>query len=375
MAEPYVVGDTEVQPGARGFGQLHVGHLAAGTPVTVPFQIIHGAMDGPVLCYESTMHGWEPVGAEIIRRAMLRIKPQELRGTIVCLPLAVPMSVEFGGTVESAGMRVNPGDALDINKVWPGKAKNAWLTEQIAYVIWNQAIKHVDYIVDMHDGTGSCEELPVAFPHAFPPAGKTPLAGGVADGTGSEISLEDTGLTRARMDAINSRIEGMAKAFGSRIIWWRENPVNPSMLSGHCAIHGIIPLVVEAGGACALDYCVDEGAECLLNIARHLDMIEGELVLAPQQTMVSRYVVYRSLTGGYYIPAAGVELGATVARGQPLGEVVDPVTSEVRERCESPVNGVIVSRRVKLPMNPGGYVAHIADLDSTLWQRDNRQPT
>ena len=275
MAGNYVLGDVEIQPGERKFGKLHVGFLAAGTPVTVPFQVINGAMDGPVLCYESTMHGWEPVGAEIIRRAMLQINPQELRGTLVCLPLAVPMSVEFGGTVESSGMRVNPGDVLDINKVWPGKERNAWLTEQIAYVIWNQAVKHCDYIVDMHDGTGSCEELPVAFPHAFPPEGHPPLAGGVADGTGSEISFEDTGLTRERMDEINGQIEGMAKAFGSRIIWWRENAINPSMLSGHCAIHGIVPLVVEAGGACALDFCVDDGAICLLNIARHLNMIEA----------------------------------------------------------------------------------------------------
>lgn len=371
MTSPYVLGDVEIPAGERRFGKLHVGYLAAGTPVTVPFQVIHGAMDGPVLCYESTMHGWEPVGAEIIRRAMLRIDPRELRGTIVCLPLAVPMSVEFGGTVESSGMRVNPGDVLDINKVWPGKKKNGWLTEQIAHVIWNQAIKHCDYIVDMHDGTGSCEELPVAFPHAFPPAGKPPLAGGVADGTGSEISLEDTGLTRARMDEINGKIEGMAKAFGSRVIWWRENPINPSMLSGHCAIHGIIPLVVEAGGACALDYCVDDGAVCLLNIARHLGMIDGELELPAEQLMVSNYVVYRSLEGGYYIPDPDVKLGDTVSQGQFLGEVLDPVTSEVRERCESPVNGIIVSRRVKLPMNPGGYIAHIADLDSVTWQRNN----
>ena len=137
------------------------------------------------------------------------------------------------------------------------------------------------------------------------------------------------------------------------------------------AIHGIIPLVVEAGGACALDASVDEGAVCLLNIARHLQMIDGDPVLAPQQVMVSNYVVYRSLAGGYYIPDSDIQLGVTVRKGQFLGEVVDPVTSEVRERCESPVDGIVVSRRVRLPLNPGGYIARIADLDSVIWQRDN----
>ncbi len=73
----------------------------------------------------------------------------------------------------------------------------------------------------------------------------------------------------------------------------------------------------------------------------------------------------------FRIPDTSIKLGDTVSQGQFLGDSVDPVTSEVRERCESPVNGIVVSRRVRLPMNPGGYIAHIADLDSATWQRDD----
>ncbi|NJM07721.1 hypothetical protein HC891_18315, partial [Candidatus Gracilibacteria bacterium] len=119
--ETITVGGFSVAPGARGYGYLHVGHLAARTEVRIPLQVVNGASDGPVLCLEATLHGWEPMGAEILRRALQRIDPAQLRGTIYCLPLASPFSVEFGGSVESTGTRVNPADLLDLNRVWPGK--------------------------------------------------------------------------------------------------------------------------------------------------------------------------------------------------------------------------------------------------------------
>jgi predicted deacylase len=98
-------------------------------------------------------------------------------------------------------------------------------------------------------------------------------------------------------------------------------------------------------------------------------MIDGEPVLPERQVMVDNYVVYRSLTGGFYLQEPEIQLGAEVEEGQVLGRVVDPVTSEVMETCRSPVNGIVISRRVRMPINPGGYIAHIADIDSIIWER------
>lgn len=372
MAESIQIGNATIKPGERAFGYLSVGTLAARTEVRIPYQVINGAGDGPTLCLESTLHGWEPMGAEIIRRASLQIDPQELNGTIFCLPLANPLSVEFGGTIESSGMRVNPADVLDMNRVWPGAKVNAWLTEQMAYALWNEVIKHCDYIIDMHDGTGACDELPVAFPQVFPSDPDLAIAGGVADGIGADASDVGGVLTPEAMAKMNEQIRDLAIAFGSSVIWLRERPMNPAMLSGQCALNGIVPLVVEAGGACTIDFTVDEGVDCLLNVVKYLEMIEGEPVLPERQIMVDNYVVYRSLTGGFYIQELEVQLGLEVTKGQVLGRVVDPVTSEVVETCSSPVNGIVISRRVRMPINPGGYIAHIADTDAVIWERDNR---
>jgi hypothetical protein len=311
------------------------------------------------------------MGAEIIRRAMLKVDPKTLKGTVLCLPLANPFSVEFGGTVESSGMRINPGDALDMNRVWPGKRVNGWLTEQMAYVLWHEVIKHCDYVIDMHDGTGACDELPVAFPQAFPANPDAAIGGGVADGVGGDSNSVSAGLTAAAMAEMNQKIRELAIAFGSSVIWWREQPMNPAMLSGQCALNGIVPLVVEAGGACTIDDTIDQGAECLLNILKYLGMIEGKPLLPKKQIMVDHYLVYRSLEGGFYLQEPGIKLGLEVKKGQLLGRVIDPVTSAVRESCTAPVNGVIVSRRVRMPINPGGYIAHIADTDAVIWEVDH----
>ena len=364
---PIEIAGTTVQPGERAFGYLHVGTLAARTEVRVPYQVIHGAEDGPVLCLEATLHGWEPMGAEVIRRATQQIDPKTLKGTIYCLPLAHPFTVEFGGTIESAGQRVSPADNLDLNQVWPGARVNAWLTQQIAHVLWNEVVSRCEYIVDFHDGTGACDEAPVAFPHAFPDAPPY-VAGAGADGVG-ETPETGSGLTAETVKRVNEGILDLAKAFGSEVIWWRQHPLNPRMLSGQCAINGIVPLVVETGGGGMIDEQVDKSVTCTLNIVKHLGMIDGELELPEKQIMVENYVVYRSLTGGFYQKEPDAGLGARVTKGQVLGRVVDPVTSEVVEECTSPVNGIVISSRVRMPINPGGYIAHIADTDSVTWER------
>jgi predicted deacylase len=100
-------------------------------------------------------------------------------------------------------------------------------------------------------------------------------------------------------------------------------------------------------------------------------MIGGKPILPQKQIMVNNYVVYRSQMGGFYLGEPGIKLGVKVKKGQLLGKIVDPVTSEVVEECRSPLNGLIISRRIRMPINLGGYIAHIADLDAIIWERKN----
>ena len=355
----------EISNNSRIFGDLYVNSLAATTDVKIPYQIIKGSTDGPVVCLLSTQHGWEPMGTEILRRALNLIDPNKLKGTIVCIPLAHPFTVEFGGTIESSGQRVSPVDNLDLNQQWPGSNINAWLTQQTAFVIWNNLIKHCDYMIDYHDGTGATDELPVAFAHAFPDEQPYYSSSGV-EGTESNESIV---LNKDIVSKMNDNIKNLSKAFGSEIIWWRKYVLNPKMLTAQCAINGIIPLVVEAGGGCMIDETIEPSVQCTLNILKYLKMIEGELIVPKKQIMVENYYVYRSLMGGHFIKYDNFKIGNVVKKGDDLGYIVHPVNSEIVEKCIAPINGMVVSSRIKMPINPGGYIAHIADYDSIIWEK------
>ena len=348
------------------FGSLYVNTLAATTEVKIPYHILKGNNNGPVVCLLGTQHGWEPMGAEILRRSLLKIDPKKLNGTIISIPLAHPFTVEFGGTIESSGQRVSPADNLDLNQQWPGSNINAWLTQQIAFVIWNNLIRHCEYMFDYHDGTGATDELPVAFAHAFNKTEPYVSSSGVE---GTESNDKYNHLDVKFTKEMNEDIRKLSIAFGSEIIWWREYTLNPKMLTAQCAINGIKPLVIEAGGGCIIDNTIEPSVVCTLNLLKYLDMIEGDPVYPKKQVMVNNYYVYRSLTGGHFLKDDLFKIGLEVKKGQELGKVIHPLTSEVLETCKSPLNGKIVSSRIKMPINPGGYIAHIADYDSIIWQR------
>jgi predicted deacylase len=363
------VGGVKVQPGERQFGFLHVAYLAAKTEVRVPFTVLHGVEDGPTVCLESTLHGWEPMGAEVLRRALLRVNPRTLRGTILCIPLASPMTVEIGGGIEGAGTRMNPVDHLDLNRVWPGKRENAWLTERIADVLWREVVSRCEYLIDYHDGTGSCEELPVTFAFGFPEAASGAVAAEGADGVGGGEAAVASGFSPEKMRETNARIRDLAIAWGSSVIWWRDRAINPAMILGSALLHGIVPLYVETGGGHTIDWTIDASTECTLNLLKFLNMIDGQPVLPKRQIMVNRYMVCRSQAGGFYQVNPEVALGSEIKKGTVIGTVVDPMTSEVLEEYRSPFNALVVSRRVRMPINPGGYVAHLADMDAIIWER------
>src|SRR5207247_1474403 len=108
----------------------------------------------------------------------------------------------------------------------------------------------------------------------------------------------------------------MSKAFGSQVIWWRDAPLNPAMISGQALANGIAALVVETGGGGIIDETIDQSATCTLNILKHLGMLEGKPILPDKQIMVNNYVVYRSQMGGFYLQEPGIKIGISVQKGQ-----------------------------------------------------------
>lgn len=68
-------------------------------------------------------------------------------------------------------------------------------------------------------------------------------------------------------------------------------------------------------------------------------------------------VAVRATRGGLFLP--GGDLWAEIAAGEPMGEVVDPLTGEVREVIISNVAGQLLARREQPVVYPGSLVARL----------------
>lgn len=121
---------------------LPLSQRAHGTPVQVPFIVFRGAQPGPVLGISAAVHGNELNGIRIIHNLLEGLDPEELRGALVCAPVANVLAFE-------AGIRRFPVDGVDLNHVFPGKADGT-PSQQYARALYKTFIGPLDYLIDIH---------------------------------------------------------------------------------------------------------------------------------------------------------------------------------------------------------------------------------
>jgi predicted deacylase len=109
--------------------------------VIIPLKIMRGSKKGPVLGLTAAVHGDELNGMEVIHTLFKKIKPQELKGTILAIPVTnfeafINRKRKFTGGV-------------DLNHIMPGKI-NGTEHEKYAYNLVKKLISKMDYLIDLH---------------------------------------------------------------------------------------------------------------------------------------------------------------------------------------------------------------------------------
>jgi predicted deacylase len=328
--------------------------LASGTELRIRYGVLNGRHPGPVLTLISALHGWEPVGTEIIRRVLLDLDPEGLRGAIVFVPIANPFSLEFGGTAESAGLQVSPTDMVNLNRVFPGKSRNGLLTERLAHCLIEEILRVSDVVLDFHDGTSSNDMIPLCTFFVYE----------------KELGYPE-GLSERTLD--------LAKAMGAQVGRRRAGtPPTAGIIGAACGARNVVTLMLSVGGLGIATPTIAEGIRCVHNLIRAMGLLDGTFVPPPFQIIVNgeHHRVLYTTTGGFFFGATGVKLGAVVDEGQPLGYVLDPLSGETREVVPAPFRGVIGMFRERMVTNPGGMVGHLASTDHVFWARGlpSRQP-
>ena len=116
----------------------------SGGRVDTPVVVLAGARSGPTLCVVAGIHGDEVNGGEVVRRTVGTVSPASLSGTLIAIPIANMSAFRRGS-------RYLP-DRRDLNRYFPGRIFGS-SAARIAYLIFDEVIRHCNALVDLHTGS------------------------------------------------------------------------------------------------------------------------------------------------------------------------------------------------------------------------------
>lgn len=320
----FTMGPVTARPGTTVSGTFAVPARGSDPGTSIPFSVVHGRTDGPVLALVAGTHGMEYVPIVALQRLRASIDPTTLRGTIVMVHVA-NMPSFLGRTIY-----YSPADGQNLNRVFPGKADGT-LSERIANVITREVIARATHVVDLHCGDGNESLRPYSY----------------------WITTGDQEVAEAARQ--------MALAFGlDHIVVDGARPTEPAAsvyLSNTAVTRGKPALTTETGGMALVDEesirLVERGVAGLM---RHLGMRPDgpEPVAAP--IWIERNEVLRAGFTGIF--TAAVERGHTVAKGTLIGRITD-FHGRIVEDIRAPFDGEIMYVIGTPPISQGEPVAMV----------------
>jgi predicted deacylase len=258
--------------------------------------VVHGKEPGPRVCLTAAIHGDEVNGVEIARRVVQNLKAEDLKGTIISIPV-----VNIDGLWRKDRYM---SDRRDLNRAFPGDA-NGSTASRVAHSLFTSIIRHCDSVIDLHSG-----------------------------------SMFRENISQLRADLTLPAVAELASHFGAIPVLQSIAP--PGSLRGAATAAGIPTVVMEVGGPFTVDVSlVETGVKALRSYLSAIDMLPRSFFWSSPQPVFYASEWLRSRQGGILINK--VTLGQRVNQGQLLGEISNPITDEV-EMLYSPFDAVVLGR-------------------------------
>lgn len=316
MRAPFEICGEKVPPGSSATLALPLPSQSSYTPLSMPIHVIHGRREGPVVFISAAIHGDEINGIEIIRRVRLSKAINQLKGTLICVPI-VNVYGFFNHT------RYLP-DGRDLNRSFPG-SKRGSLASRVARIFAEEVVDKSTHGIDLHTGSNHRANLP-----------------------------------HIRADLENPETAELAKAFGSPVM------INANLRDGslrqYALDKGLTMLLYEAGEGLRFDnLSIKAGTRGVLNVLRTLGM------LPKRRTTKEPKVIAARSSQWVRAPQAGlmrleVALGSKVNEGQTVGKISDSI-GENETKVVSPITGIVIGRNNLPVVNEGDALFHIALFD------------
>jgi predicted deacylase len=308
MSSKLTVGDVTVGRGEMAFGKLVPGRMAWSQELSVPLVVVNGVDDGPRLWLSAVVHGPEATGTEVIRRVLREaLDPEELRGSIIAVPIANPLAFQ-------AATYDTPEDGYNLNRVFPGNP-NATITQRLAYTLF-QEVKRCDFVIDLHANAVPAMQFAI-IAHA-------------------DQKTVDRSFEIGRQFGITTRLMKVAEESQ-----WATK--RSGQLLEYAANEGIPGIIVELLYWYRIDpLSVDVGTRGVLNVMKALGMIGGEVEKQPIE------VFEGELSGSEQTCKEGglvfftKDVGDEVIEGETVAIVRDPY-GDILEEVKAPVTGWVTA--------------------------------
>nr|WP_238481432.1 succinylglutamate desuccinylase/aspartoacylase family protein [Motilimonas sp. E26] len=303
----------EILPGERKTLALEAAKLYTHSTLDFPIEVINGAYQGPVLMVCAAIHGDELNGVEIVRQLLAKINPQQLKGTLV----AVPVVNVFGFIHKS---RYLP-DRRDLNRCFPGSARGS-LGSRMAHMFFDNIVKHCSHIIDLHTG-----------------------------------AIHRTNLPQIRANLDNPATNAMALAFGTPVII--DASLRDGSLRSEAENLNVPVITYEAGEALRFDpIAIAAGLQGVERVMRSLGMLRSSRKKRLSEPVIARSSSWvRAESDGML--RSQVSLGERVNKGQILAYISAPLGHGEWE-LKAPRSGIVIGQQTLPLANEGDAVFHIA---------------
>ena len=283
-----------------------------GNPVSIPVMIARGTHDGPVLGVTAAVHGNELNGIPVIQRLFSEIEPNELRGTIVGIPVVNIPSFQ-------RKKRRFP-DGVDLNHIMPG-VSDGNVSQVYANRFIERVVKHFDYLLDLH--------------------------------TASHGRINSYYI---RADMNIPEVKDIALLQNAEIIV--HNPPSDGTLRGAADELGIPAITLEVGNPNTFQRrLIRSGVQGIHNVLCYLNMIDDEIFENENETIICKKSkwIYTD-RGGLLTIHAG--LREVIQKDQVIAEIRN-IFGEKLVEYKSPSEGVVIGKSISPVNQTGGRILHL----------------
>lgn len=342
----------EIQKETKNYFKIDIAPMLDGNTLSIPVHVIQGHTHGPVLGIFACIHGSEYYQNRIIKTLVTDTQPDEIKGTIIALPVANPYAFSHM-TRQTPDPPEETVDFSNLNRVFPGKRStplfgsmmptDVSLTMRIAAILSDEIVPRCTHILDFHG------------------------------------QMKGMALKKMLFN-LDIKSKEIAKVFGLGTLHDPPSSIIRGSLmpmTSYAGTLGIPSIVPEIGGGAHGEifekHCEQMGVKGTQNVMKHLGMIEGEPKFPAKQFYFKHAPHVRSTKGGYFVTdmlPSDVGIGKEpreVSKGEVLGTIYSPYNFSELEKITSPVEGLIYACRVSGLVEPQNELVAVADYRESKW--------